>query len=155
MAKAKWANANLAPAQHPGDCVSYRLRRAARVAAKAYDAALKPAGIRNTQFTALAALASEGPMSIGDLAALLATDATTLTRNLDVLVRRGFIENIAGEDGRVREVHLSEAGSAKFDQALPRWRQAQKQVLASLGQLAWTDVERRLLKIEKACNAIG
>ena len=155
MANAKWADATAARVQHPGDCVSYRLRRAARVAAKAYDAALKPAGIRNTQFTVLAALASEGPMSIGDLAALLATDATTLTRNLDVLVRRGFIDKIAGEDGRVRDVHLSEVGSAKFEQAMPLWRQAQKQVLAALGQLAWTDLERRLLKIEKACNDIA
>ena len=41
---------------NPADCVSYRLRRAARMAAKSFDAALKPVGLRNTQFTLLAAL---------------------------------------------------------------------------------------------------
>lgn len=151
MADRSWDGANPMLAWHPGDCVSYRLRRAARVAARAYDTALKPADIRNTQFTLLAVLANEGPMNVGALAALLATDGTTLTRNLDVLVRRGLIDNAAGDDGRVRELHLSADGMAKYEEALPLWREAQKQVLRSVGQLAWTDVERRLLRIEKAC----
>lgn len=139
-------------ALQPGDCVSYRLRRAARVAAKVFDAALKPVGLRNTQFTLLAALASEGAMSIGELAALLATDATTLNRNLEVLAQRGLVGDVdEDEDLRVRVVGVTKEGRALYRKALPRWRKAQQQVLGDLGLGAWGLVRQGLREIERAC----
>ena len=140
-------------ATHPGDCVSYRLRRAARLAGKVFDAALKPVGLRNTQFTLLAALAEEGAQSIGGLADLLATDATTLNRNLAVLVERGLVDDEdGGDDARVRKVRLTKAGRGLYRKALPRWRDAQAQVLEELGLGAWGLVRQGLREIEKACG---
>lgn len=136
----------------PANCVSYRLRRAARLAAKVFDAALKPIGLRNTQFTLLSALANRGAMNIGTLSELLATDGTTLTRNLEVLTRRGLIEDGVSEDGRIRVVQVSDQGKAKYEEALPLWRAAQQQVLAGLSQNQWTEMVERLHQIEAACN---
>ena len=142
----------LAGALNPGNCVSYRLRRAARLAAKVFDAALKPMGLRNTQFTLLATLADRGAMNIGALAELLATDGTTLTRNLEVLVRRNLVEDVVTEDARVRMVQLSDQGCAKYQEALPLWVTAQQQVLEGLSPERWTEMVDELHQIEVACD---
>ena len=135
-----------------GDCVSYRLRRAARTAAKLFDRALKPVGLRNTQFTLLASLTFNGEISIGALSDELAIDATTLNRNLEVLIRRGLVENIEAEDGRVRNLRLTVPGKAKFAEAMPLWRQAQHQALGALGAAHWEEMREDLREIEAACE---
>lgn len=136
----------------PGDCVSYRLRRAARKAAVYFDSALKPAGLRNTQFTLLSALDLLGAISIGDLAEELATDSTTLNRNLAVLVRRELVEDISAPDARVRNIRLTKQGRKAFVKALPLWQAAQEQVLESINAGQWSSMQSNLRKIENACD---
>ncbi len=133
----------------PGHCMSYRLRRAARTAARHFDQALKPAGLRNTQFTMMSVLSAEGPTTIGDLAKMLGTNATTLTRNLDVLARRGLVEDTRSDDARERWVTLSQDGSARVQAALPLWESAQKSLLASLENRSWPEMMEGLMAIEK------
>ncbi len=144
-----------AHANQPVDCVSYRLRRAARKAARFYDDALRPSGLRNTQFTLLASLNRLGETSIGDLSEELAIDGTTLTRNLEILVRRGLVENIAAEDARVRNVRLTGLGKETFEEAVPLWREAQQHLLEALEPKRWTGMRAQLRKIEVACAGSG
>ena len=113
--------------EEPLACVSYRLRRAARKAAVLFDRALKPVGLRNTQFSLLGALNYLGDISIGELAEELATDATTLNRNLGALTRDGLVGSYPGPDGRVRMLRLTARGRAKLEAAMPLWRAAQDQ----------------------------
>ena len=63
-------------------CACANLRKAARVVTQAYDKALKPTGLRATQFTVIATLATEGDAPLTRLAEALVMDRTTLTRNL-------------------------------------------------------------------------
>ena len=135
----------------PVACVCYRLRRAARVAAKAYDNALKPSGLRNTQFTLLATLNRLGETSIGDLAEDLAVDGSTLTRNLEVLVRRGLVENIVADDARVRYVRITKLGKQTYKEAVPLWRHAQRQALDGLAPKRWAAMRAELGRFESAC----
>ncbi len=135
----------------PVDCICYRLRRAARLAAKTYDGALKPTGLRNTQFALLGSLNQLGESSIGELSDSLATDGTTLTRNLEVLVRRGLIEDVAADDARVRVIRLTKLGKTTYDAALPLWRETQKHVLGAVGSKRWTEMRAELDKVEAAC----
>ena len=136
----------------PMDCVSFGLRKASRIATKFYDDALRPSGLRNTQFALLGKLDSLGEASIGDLAEILATDGTTLTRNLEILVRRDLIQNIVADDGRVRNVRLTDLGKRTFAEAVPLWREAQKHVLDALGRTRWKEMRSELRKIEAACD---
>ncbi len=136
----------------PMDCVSFGLRKASRIATKFYDDALRPSGLRNTQFALLGALNNLGEASIGDLSERLATDGTTLTRNLEIMVRRDLIENIIADDGRVRNVRLTDLGKKKFEKAVPLWREAQKHVLDALGPTRWKEMRSKLRKIEAACD---
>ena len=136
---------------NPENCINYRLRRVARMTAKTFDEALKPAGIRNTQFTLLAALNQHGGASIGALSDMLAIDATTLTRNLDLLARRNLVDDVATGDGRVRSVRLTRLGVSAYNRALPLWRETQKSLLKSLKSNRWPVVQGDLKEIEKAC----
>jgi DNA-binding MarR family transcriptional regulator len=139
-------------AEEPLACVSYRLRRAARKAAVLFDRALRPAGLRNTQFSLLGALNYLGDLRIGDLAEELATDATTLNRNLGVLMRDGLVEDFEAPDGRIRMVRLTRQGIAKLEAALPLWRAAQAQVLEEAGDEGWAEARDVLRKLERACD---
>ena len=45
-------------------CVCHKVRMAARAVTRAYDAALRPVGLRATQFAVLVAVATEGKVSV-------------------------------------------------------------------------------------------
>lgn len=137
----------------PMDCVSYRLRRVARVTAKSYDNALRPSGLRTTQFTLLAALNQRGDTNIGELSEWLAIDATTLTRNLAILVRRGLVENTPADDARVRNVRLTDRGNDIYEEALPLWREAQQRVLEAIEPERLLGLWSQLEEVEAACGA--
>ena len=105
-------------------CLCLHLQRAARAAARRFDAALRPLGLTNGQFSLLMSLNRSDPASIGQLSALLAMDRTTLTANLKPLERRGLVgvstDNI---DKRTRRLVLLPAGQALLVAAVPIWRQ--------------------------------
>ncbi len=120
------------------DCTCANLRKAARVVTQAYDAALQPIGLKATQFTLLATLTKLGDAPLTRLADALVMDRTTLTRNLRPLVREGHIRIDQEEDQRVRKVSLTDAGREVFDNARPRWEQAQSKIRGTLGQARWS-----------------
>jgi DNA-binding MarR family transcriptional regulator len=123
-------------------CNCYTLRRAARAITAAYDAALAPSGLRNTQLAILRKLARLGPLPVTRLAAESALDRSTMGRNLNPLERRGLVRIEVGTvDQRERVVYLTAAGEAAIEAALPYWRKAQERVAAlvqpsTIGELA-------------------
>jgi DNA-binding MarR family transcriptional regulator len=119
------------PVESP--CVCATLRMTTRAVARLYDQELAPLGLRTTQYSILARLEVEGPMPIGHLAARLAMDRTTLSREAAPLVRAGLVEEEAGEDRRRRMLTLSPEGRARLEAARPAWREAQRRVRAELG----------------------
>src|SRR5258708_15740532 len=72
-------------------CLCLYLQRAARAVGRRFDAALRPLGLTNGQFSLLMSLNRPDPPSIGRVSALLAMDRTTLTANLKPLERRGLL----------------------------------------------------------------
>jgi len=117
--------------------------------ARAYDDALRPAGIKSTQFTLLAAIQHNGTVSIGKLSEILVIDGTTLTRNLDLLERRGLIEEVSGKDGRMRLVRLTTVGKTTHDLAFPLWKAAQINALSIAGEDDWKQARSTLSALEQ------
>ena len=74
-------------------CMCASLRRAARAVTQRYDEALRPAGIRLTQFTLLQMLSLTGPLTQGALSEQLAMDSTTLSRTLKPVEKAGWIRS--------------------------------------------------------------
>lgn len=126
-------NPSAAPQADLALCAHANLRRAMRVVSQAYDAALKPAGLKATQFTLLAVLANRGPVPLTRLAELLVMDRTTLTRNLKPLEAKGWVETGREKDERVRLIGATEAGRAVVADATPLWAEAQARVTEALG----------------------
>lgn len=109
-------------------CVNASLRRATRSVGRVYDRALKPAGLRATQFTLLATLAGNEAIPLTRLAEITATDRTTLSRNLKPLVAKKWVSIDRDQDERFRMVSITPGGRAKIAEAGPLWRVAQSQV---------------------------
>jgi DNA-binding MarR family transcriptional regulator len=119
-------------------CTCANLRKTTRVVTQAYNDALRPVGLRATQFTVLAKLARKGKAPLSQLAEALVMDRTTLTRNLKPLERRELIRIESEEDQRVRYISLTDAGKQVFEDALPQWQQVQMQIYSRLGQKRWS-----------------
>jgi len=126
------------------DCTCAMLRRTARRVTQAYDSALRPAGLKLTQYSVLANVARDGGLSITELAERLASDRTTLTRNLRPMERAGWISVEAGVDRRCRAVRITKAGHRIFEQALPLWQEAERQFRRKMGRETAGDLRRLL-----------
>jgi DNA-binding MarR family transcriptional regulator len=104
-------------------CLCLHLQRAARVVARRFDDALRPAGITQGQFSLLMSLNRPEPPGIGSVANLLAMDRTTLTANLKPLERRGLLTvTVDASDRRSRRLALTSAGRAVLAEAVPIWK---------------------------------
>jgi DNA-binding MarR family transcriptional regulator len=121
-------------------CACNQLRRTARAVTRLYDEALRPSGLRITQFTLLVAVAMGEPVPITRLADALSLDRTTLARDLEPLTGRGLVEITAGEDRRMRVVRLTRQGREALGRAYPLWRRAQARIVEGSGPDRWRAV---------------
>lgn len=119
-------------------CTCSSLRRTTRLVTQQYDAALRPAGLRATQFTILAVLTKSGQLRQTELAKLLGMEGTTLTRNLQPLLKKDWIRIDRDEDQRVRLISMTPAGNQIYAEAKPLWLQAQTQFVNAMGEAQWS-----------------
>src|SRR5713226_8820492 len=140
-------DARLTRGQDPGrvsPCICNTLRMASRAVTQLYDDALRPSGLRVTQFSILATIARMGEANLKQLEDTLAIDQTTLTRSLNLLERDRVIERVPHPDGRIKAMRLTSKGRRALETARPLWARAQDKVLRELGTKAWADAQRRL-----------
>ena len=134
------------PAYH--ECLNAQLRRSVRAVGRAYDAALKPAGLRSTQFTLLAVFAYHRDLTVTRLADTMGMDRTTLTRNLQPLLKKGWLEIRGDDDARVRVVRMTPAGARKLQEATPLWEAVQQKTTELLGHDGLGPLADRLSRLE-------
>jgi DNA-binding MarR family transcriptional regulator len=114
-------------------CLCLHLQRAARAVARRFDAALRPLGLTNGQFSLLMSLNRPEAASIGNVSTLLAMDRTTLTANLKPLERRGLLTvTVDDADKRTRRLSLTPAGRTLLCAAVPAWRRTHAEIVCLL-----------------------
>lgn len=118
-------------------CVCATLRRATRVVTQLYEEAFPPLGLTAPQYTVMAVLTAFGELSHSRLGELLATDATTLTRVLQLMARKGWLQTATGKDRRQRLISLTADGVALFEQSKPIWQQVQSRLQQAYGTAEW------------------
>ena len=116
--------------QDCANCTGFSLRKASRAISQMYDEAFRSIGIRGTQFSLLTAIKTAEPVLVTRLAEFTVMDRTTLTRNLDILVKQELVQISAGKDRRTRMVSLSPQGEMILANAYPLWQQTQSQIAA-------------------------
>jgi DNA-binding MarR family transcriptional regulator len=126
-------------------CLCLHAQRAARVLARRFDEVLRPFGLTNEQFSLLMTLNRPEPAAMGDIAALLGADRTTLTAALKTLSRRR-LARIGRDpaDSRVRLAGLTPEGRKRLALALPAWQQAHQQLEAGLAAPGPDQIRRGL-----------
>ena len=133
-------------------CLCNHLRKADRVIMQLYDEALRPHGLKSTQFTLLIAIRLRAPIKQTVLAECTATDRTTLTRNLSSLERQGLIQIQSGTDRRVKEISLTPQGHHRLAVAYPDWRQVQVRTEELLGK---PQVRKLLAELSEVTRKLG
>ena len=118
-------------------CLCSSFRRTSRALSQVYEEAMRPTGLRITQFTILQALARTGEVKQGRLGEILVMDSTSLTRTLRIMLQQGWIAERRGEDQRERWLKLSKAGEAKLKFATASWEKVQARLQAKLGESGW------------------
>lgn len=106
-------------------CLAIRARRLERTVTRLYDAALRPHGVSGAQLGVLVAIALTGDVQPKGLCTILDLEKSTLSRNIALMVGKGWIES--RRSGRARMLRLTPAGSTVLVRALPSWRRAQRQ----------------------------
>jgi DNA-binding MarR family transcriptional regulator len=134
-------------AEEGPECVCFNIRKAARAVTQLYDDAFRPTGLRATQLSILAVTNGLGPMTVTRLAQATVTDRTTLTRNLNLLEKRGLIRTREGNDRRERQVTLTDRGREILAKAYPFWQKAQARIVKGLGEERWKPLREGLAAI--------
>ncbi|MCA1297835.1 MarR family winged helix-turn-helix transcriptional regulator [Stappia indica] len=114
-------------------CSCHRLRRAGRAVTRLYERALDGSGVTISQFAVLAALGEGHARSVSELARLLGSDRTTMTRTLERLLAAGLLREDPGEDQREHRVMLTDTGRTAFAGAVACWRRAEGTLNRAMG----------------------
>jgi DNA-binding MarR family transcriptional regulator len=136
-------------------CTCGELRKAARAITLLYDNAFKSSGLLSTQFGVLQVIHNIDSIRISDLADKLGMDRTTLTRNLSILERDGFIKISQGKDLRTRIVTATQKGRYAVAKVLPLWNEVQHKVKQQMGESSWHELMQNLRGFLKVTDQLA
>jgi DNA-binding MarR family transcriptional regulator len=122
-----------APAAIAAECLALRARVLNRAISSIYDRALARHELKVSQFNLLVAISGHPGVLASRLVEALCIDESTLSRNLERLRKRGWIEIEASADSRSRPLRMTAVGRAEFERACGSWRRAQDEALGQLG----------------------
>jgi DNA-binding MarR family transcriptional regulator len=153
--KERAVNAILEQGMSGESCTCGELRKAARAITLLYDNAFKSSGLLSTQLGVLDAICNSNSIRISNLAVKQGMDRTTLTRNLSVLERQGFIKISSGRDHRTRIVTATQKGRSAVAKAIPLWIEVQHRVKQQMGEDRWLNLIQNLSEFVKIANQLN
>jgi DNA-binding MarR family transcriptional regulator len=115
------------------NCIAVRIRLLNRVVTNLYDNALRRIGLRVSQLNILVVTAKLGLATPGKVCSILQLDASTLSRNVDRMRLKSWLEVVPGKDARAQPFRLTHQGRKLLDRAVPAWKKAQRQATNLLG----------------------
>ena len=132
------------------ECIAVRMRMLNRVITNVYDDALRPLDLKVSQMNVLVAAAKMGTARPIDVCERLHLDVSTLSRNVERMKARGWLEVVPDEDGRSQPFRLTPQGRKLLENAVPAWSAAQQQVKQVLGDEIVNQLNRAVKRIGAA-----
>jgi DNA-binding MarR family transcriptional regulator len=114
-------------------CIAGRLRLLNRVVTNIYDDALRPLGLKISQGNILILTGKMEVASPIQVSEYLQLDISTLSRNLELMRKNGWLEEVPGEDARSHPFRLTAEGKRIIEKAIPAWEKAQAAARELLG----------------------
>jgi DNA-binding MarR family transcriptional regulator len=133
-----------------GECIAVRMRMLNRVITNVYDDALRPLDLKVSQMNILVAAAKMGTARPAAVCEHLHLDVSTLSRNVERMKGRGWLEVVPDEDGRSQPFRLTTQGRELLQKAVPAWSAAQRQVKQLLGDEIVSQLNRAVKRIGAA-----
>ena len=152
----KRGTTNAAAAPHPlveSACACATARQLARLLTQLYDGWLSQTGMEAPQFALLMTLDAHGAVSQAALGRRYALDKTTMSRNLKLFERKGWITASGAEDKRERRFSITPAGHARLAAARPEWKKAQEQLRAGMTAKQWNAMFEAFRTAARAARA--
>jgi DNA-binding MarR family transcriptional regulator len=120
--------------QIAGECLLGHWRRVNRVLSGIYEIEMRDWGLKSSQLNLLVAVAKAGPVRRTDLGKRLHLDPSTLTRNLKIMLKQGWIEEKPDEeDQRSAQLKITPKGRKLLESIAPAWKRAQARARRMLG----------------------
>lgn len=124
----------------PKTCLLLNFREVCRELTQIYEEQLKTIGLFSTQYTLLVSLKLQTPEKISTLAKHIGLDRTTLTRNLSLLVKKGWVVYDKSSDSRQKIVKLTKEGEEILRLAFPIWENIQNMFRQTLGNKNFDEI---------------
>jgi DNA-binding MarR family transcriptional regulator len=135
-----------------------KVRRAARRITQFFERLTVRSGLSVAQFDLMVHVAVAPVHTLGELAARIGIDQTTLSRNLRTLENQRLVIMARDEaDRRLRSVSLTEVGQQRLKAALPIWCNAQDSLayLVEPDLVSALDAATELLNVNRdACSGL-
>lgn len=126
-----------------GQCIASRWRAANRIITNVYDEALRPLGVKVSQFNILVATARLGVARPAAISAHLRLESSTVSRNVERMRASGWLETVPdADDRRAQPFQLTRAGWKLVERAYPLWEMAQEKAAVLLGDEGASLLER-------------
>ena len=120
--------------QISSECLLGHWRKVNRVLTGIYEAEMRDSALKASQLNLLVAVAKAGPVRRTDLGKRLHLDPSTLTRNLRVILKQGWIEETPDEaDQRSSRLKITPKGRKLLESIAPAWKRAQMRARQMLG----------------------
>ncbi len=129
------------------ECLVVRLRMLNRVVTNIYDDALRPLGVKASQLNILVVTARLGLARPADVCKRLQLDTSTLSRNVERMRAKGWLEVVADVDGRAQPFRLTPKGRKLLERAKPAWEKAQEKVKKLIGADAVASIDDAVQRI--------
>jgi len=123
-------------------CLAVRIRLLNRTITKIFNEALRPLGVKVNQLNVLMVVAKHEPISPGDVSRRLNMEKSTMSRNIDRMRTRGWLNVSDGHSPRTQILKLSSAGRKMIERSLPFWEKAQAKTESMLGQQGARSIHR-------------
>jgi DNA-binding MarR family transcriptional regulator len=114
-------------------CLAGKMRMMSRVVTGIYSRHLKPFEITPSQLNILVVVGKMIAPKQTAVAEWLCMDKSTMSRELERLVDKGFLETVKGNDGRATHLKMTTEGRDFIEGVIPAWKQAQREVEEIIG----------------------
>ena len=123
-------------------------RLIARIVTRLHDDGLREYGIGSAQFALLVVLMTSGTTSRAGLGRDLQQSSSTLTRNLQLLLARGWVAETGSAGRRGRAVQISPEGLILLREVGPAWQRAQSKTKRLLGSETVRSIRQAAARLE-------
>lgn len=131
-------------------CLGRRIASLHRLVSRRFEAELRECGLTLPQLEVVTEMALyNAPARPSEIAGWLGLERSTISRNLDVMTHRGYVQSAAmSSTGRTTRVSVTEAGGQALAGAEPAWQRAQAWISGTVDADAVGTLDRWLTALD-------